>query len=92
LQTVSGGPLALLIQCISTGSFIPGSEAAASLTIKSRKIRWAGHVAPIGVRRGAFRVLVGKPEGKRRLGSSRLRWKDNNIKMDLQKVGFEVMD
>jgi hypothetical protein len=45
-------------------------------------MRWAGHVARIGRRRGLYRVLVGKPEGKRRLGRPRRRWEDN-IKMDL---------
>jgi hypothetical protein len=54
--------------------------------IKSIKIRWAGHVARTGERRGAYRVLVEKPEGKRSLGRRRLRW-DENIKMDLQEVG-----
>ena len=50
--------------------------------IKSR-MRWAGHVAPMGERRGVYRVLVGKPEGKRPLGRPRLRW-EVSIKMDLQ--------
>ena len=47
-------------------------------------MRWAGHVASMGERRGAYRVLVGKPEGKRPLGRPRHRWEDN-IKVDLQK-------
>ena len=59
--------------------------------IKSRKIRWAGHVARIGERRGVYRVLVGTPEGMRPLGRSRRRSKDN-IKMDLQEVGRGCMD
>jgi hypothetical protein len=50
--------------------------------IKSRTLRWAGHVARMGERRGAYRVLVGKPEGRRPLGRPRRRWEDN-IKMDL---------
>jgi len=54
--------------------------------LKSRRMRWAGHVAPMGQGRGVCRVLVGKPDGKRPLGRSRLRWEDN-IKMDLQEVG-----
>ena len=54
--------------------------------IKSRRPRWAGHVARIRERRGAYRALVGKPEGRRPLGRPRLRWKDN-IKMDLREVG-----
>jgi hypothetical protein len=54
--------------------------------VKSRRMRWAGHVARIGEDRGVYRVLVGKPEGKRPLGKPRRRW-DDNIKMDLQEVG-----
>jgi hypothetical protein len=55
--------------------------------IKSGRLRWAGHVARMrgGERRDAYRVLVGKPEGKRRLGSPRHSWM-NDIKMDLQEV------
>jgi len=45
--------------------------------IKSRRMRWAGHVARIGERRSIFQVLLGKPEGKRPLGRHRLRWEDN---------------
>ena len=51
--------------------------------IKSRRMRWAGHVACIGEERGVYRVLVGKPEGRRPLGRPRLRWVDN-IRTDLQ--------
>ena len=54
--------------------------------VKSRRMRWAGHVARMGEGRGVHRVLMGKPEGKRPLGKPRRRWKDN-IKMDLQEVG-----
>jgi hypothetical protein len=54
--------------------------------VKSRRMRWVGHVARVGEERGVHRVLVGKPEGKRPLGRPRRRWKDN-IKMDVQKVG-----
>ena len=54
--------------------------------IKSRRTRWAGHVARMGEGRGMYRVLVGKPEGKRPLGRPRHRWEDN-IKMDLQEAG-----
>ena len=54
--------------------------------VKSRRMRWAGHVAHMGEGRGVHRVLVGKPEGKRPLGRPRRRWEDN-IKMDLQEVG-----
>jgi len=59
--------------------------------IKSRRMRWAGHVARTGEERGAYRVLVGKPEGKRPLGRPRRRWVDN-IMMDLQEVGCGYMD
>ena len=54
--------------------------------IKSRRMRWAGYVARVGERGVLYRVLVGKPEGKRALGRPRRRWEDN-IKMDLQEVG-----
>ena len=57
--------------------------------IKSRRIRWAGHVARMGERRGAYRVLVAKPERKGPLGRPRLGWKDN-IKMNLMEVGWEA--
>jgi len=59
--------------------------------IKSRRMRWAGHVARMGEERGVYRVLVGKPEGKRPLGRPRRRWMDN-IRMDLQQVGCGYMD
>ena len=54
--------------------------------IKSRRMRWVRHVARIGERRGVYRLLVGKPEGKRPLGRPRRRWEDG-IKVDLQEVG-----
>ena len=54
--------------------------------LKSRRMRWAGHVARMGERRGVHRVLVEKPEGKRPLGRPRRRW-EGNIKMDLREVG-----
>ena len=53
--------------------------------------RWAGYVARMGEERGAYRVLVGKPEGKRPLGRPRSRWVDN-IRMDLQEVGSGYVD
>ena len=59
--------------------------------IKSRRMRKAGHVARMGERRGVYRVLVGKPEGKRPLGRPRRRWEDN-IKFNLQEVGCGVVD
>ena len=54
--------------------------------VKSRRMRWTGHVARMGEDRGVHRMLVGKPEGRRPLGRPRRRWEDN-IKMDLQGVG-----
>jgi hypothetical protein len=59
--------------------------------IKSRRIRLAGHVARMRVKRNAYRILVGNPEGKRPLGRSRHRWKDN-IRMDLREIGWCGMD
>ena len=59
--------------------------------IKFRRIRWAGHVARMGEKRGVYKILVGKPEGKRPIGRPRHRWEDN-IKMDLQEVGWGHMD
>ena len=59
--------------------------------IKSRRMGWAGHVARMGEERGVYRVLVGKPEGRRPLGRHRCRWVDN-IRMDLQEVGCGYMD
>ena len=59
--------------------------------VKSRRMRWAGHVACMGQGRGVYRVLVGKREGKRPLGRPRHRWEDN-IKIDLQEVGGGCWD
>jgi hypothetical protein len=56
--------------------------------IKSRRLRWAGHVARMGEGRGVYRVLVGRPEGKRPLAKPRRRWEDN-IKMDLREIGID---
>jgi len=58
---------------------------------KSRRMGWAGHVAPMGEGIGAYRILVGIPEEKRPLGRPRRKWEDN-IKMDLQEVGCGDMD
>jgi hypothetical protein len=59
--------------------------------IKSRSMRWAGHVARMGEGRGLFRVLVGKPERRRPFGRRIRKWEDN-IKMDLQEVGSGGID
>ena len=59
--------------------------------IKSRRMRWAGHVARVGEERGVYSVLVGKPEGRRPLGRPRRRWADN-IRTGLQEVGCVYMD
>jgi hypothetical protein len=55
--------------------------------IKARGMRWAGHVARMGKVRGAYNILVGRPEVRRPLGRPRRRW-ENNIKMDLREIGF----
>jgi hypothetical protein len=59
--------------------------------IKSRRMRWAGHVARMGEKRNVYRLLVGKPEGKRPLGRRRHRWIDN-IKMNLLEIRLSVVD
>jgi hypothetical protein len=61
------------------------------IIIKSRRVRWAGHVARMEEKRNAYRLLVGKPEGKRPLGRPRHRWMDN-IRMDLGEVGCGDVD
>jgi hypothetical protein len=58
---------------------------------KSKRMRWAEHVARMGETRNAYRILVGKPEGKRPLGRPRPRWVDN-IKMDLGEIGWDGRD
>ena len=59
--------------------------------IKSRRMRWAGHVARMGEEIGVYRVLLGKPQGRRPLGRPRRRWVDN-IRMGVQEVGCGYMD
>jgi hypothetical protein len=59
--------------------------------IKARRMRWAGHVACMGEVRGAYNILVGRPEGRRLLGRPRRIWEDN-IKMDLREIGFGDVD
>jgi len=59
--------------------------------MKSKKIKWVGHVSRVGERRGACWVLMGWPEGRRPLGRPRVRWEDN-IKMDFKDVAWVCMD
>jgi hypothetical protein len=59
--------------------------------IKSMRMKWVGHVARMGEKRNAYRILVGNPEGRRPLGRPRRRWV-NNIKMDLREIGWDGMD
>ena len=57
--------------------------------IKSRRLRWAGHVPRMEEDRSAFKILTGKPTGKRSLGRPRRRWEDN-IRMDLEEIGINA--
>ena len=57
--------------------------------IKSRRLRWAGHIARMEEGRSAFKVLTGKPTGKRPLGRPRRRWEDN-IRMDFEEIGISA--
>jgi hypothetical protein len=59
--------------------------------VKSRRMRWAGHVARMGEERKVYKVLVGKPEGRRPLGRPRRRWEDG-IRMDLREIGLGGVD
>jgi hypothetical protein len=76
-------PLSLLNDLYSSSNIIR--------VIKARRMRWVGHVARTGEERGAYRILGGRPEGRRSLARPRGRWEDN-IKMDLQEVGWGGMD
>jgi hypothetical protein len=67
------------------------SSPSINRIIKSRRMRWVGHVARMEEKRNMYRLLVGKPEGKRPLGRPRHRLMDN-IKMDLLEIGLNVMD
>jgi hypothetical protein len=60
-------------------------------TINSRRMRWVGHVARMGAMGNAYKILIGKPEGKRPLGRQRRIWKDNT-RMDLTETGREGVD
>jgi hypothetical protein len=83
--------------CIHLGCAYMKAEALREISTdgrilkKSRRMRLAGHVARMGTRRCVYRVLAGKPEGKRPLGRHRHRWEDN-IKIDLQELGCGGMD
>jgi hypothetical protein len=70
---------------------VTGGRRSILKMIKSRSMRWAGHVARIGAERNAYRTLVRKPEGKRPLGRPRHRWMDN-IKIYLRETGWGGMD
>ena len=74
-----------------TCKYLSSPTIVLTVLIKSRRMRWAGHVARMGEERGVYRVLVGKPERRRPLGRPRHRWVDN-IRMDLQEVGCGYMD
>ena len=71
-----------------TRSYVKGTPHPTVFpVIKSRRMKWAGHVALTGKRKGAYWVLVGSPEEKRPLGKPRCRW-EYNIEMDLQEIGL----
>ena len=72
-----------------SGDFYPSPNIVR--VIKSRRMRRAGHVARMGEEKGAYRVLLGKPEGRRPLGRPRRRWVDN-IRLDLQEMRCGYMD
>jgi hypothetical protein len=67
------------------------SSLSIIIMTKSRRMRWTEHVARMGEKRNAYRILVGKPEGKRPLRRPRRRWVDN-IKMDLREIGWDGMN
>jgi hypothetical protein len=60
--------------------------------IKSRRMRWAGRVARMGEERNVYRVLMGKPEGKRPIERPRRRWEEDGIRMDLREIGCRSID
>jgi hypothetical protein len=82
-MTLTVMPSCIFIQKISFFVFFDNSV--------SLSIRWAGHVARMGEKRNVYRLLVGKPEGKRPLGRPRRRW-IYNIKVDLLEIGLNVVD
>jgi hypothetical protein len=80
-----------LIRVKTKINYISLSSPNIRIMIKSRRMRWAGHVARIGEKRNAYRILVGKPEERKQLGRPRRRWVDN-IKIDLREIGWNDMD
>jgi hypothetical protein len=83
-------------QCFRNHSSIEKKESSdiqlLMPVLKSRRMRWAGHIARMGEKRNAYRILVGKPEEKRPLGRPRRRWVDN-VKMDLRhRMGWYELD
>jgi hypothetical protein len=76
---------------LHTKNFVTCTLSSIIRMIKSRRMRWAGHVTLMGAKRNAYRILVGKPEGKRPLGRPRHRWLDN-IKIYLREIGWGDMD
>jgi hypothetical protein len=85
------GPQSLSSSIIQGRYSRPINGRSISGLTKSRRMRWAGHVVRMGEKRNVYRLLVGKPEGKRPLGRPRRRWIDN-IKMDLLEIGLNVVD
>jgi hypothetical protein len=85
---VSEGPL-LLGRCYGLNVELHNLYSSPDIIrqIKSRRIRWAGHVARVGEGRKVYRVMVGKPEGNRPLGRPRRRWEDR-VKMDIREIGW----
>jgi hypothetical protein len=77
--------------CCTVSTFLFLYSLPIIIMIKLRRMRWAGHVACMGEKRNACRILVGKLEGKRPLGRPRRRWEDN-IRMDLREIGWGGMD
>jgi hypothetical protein len=72
-------------------SFVICTPSVIIRMIKSRRMRWARHVAGMGEMRYLYKILIGKPEGRRSFGRSRLRWKDN-IRINFKDIGWEGTD
>jgi hypothetical protein len=92
LEIPIGGNFVLILQIMGASVLLHlYSSPSIIRIIKSRRMRWVGHVARIGENTNAYRLLVGKPEGKRTLGRPRRRWVDN-IRMDLGEVKWDDVD